>query len=105
MQTNSSIYVPLSISIFFNQIILYHVDLKKKRKKACSLNKHPVTKIQARPSVHCNQAFVTSNFVTVLAESRNVYENNMESLNLDKNGFECGAWINGYFQEKKEKSL
>ena len=101
MQSNSSVYEPLLSPIFstrsFDTMLI-------KNKKACFLNKQFVTKFHARASVHCTQAFIFPNFVTeCLLKVGMFMKIIMESLDLDKNGLECGAWIDGYNDQKKGK--
>ena len=48
----------------------------------------------------CTLVFVSSRF----CDSRKFYFSNTESLDLDKRGLECGAWINGSDYQKKSSA-
>ena len=67
------------------------------QKKVSTLNKHSVPNFQARMSVNCTLAYVTSNLVTeCLLQSMMFYENIMASLDQGEYWLACGVWINEY---------
>ena len=67
-----------------------------------NLNKHSVRHFQARLSVNCTLAYVTSNFVTECwPQSMMFYENIMASLNPGEYWLACGVWINEYDKPKQ----